>query len=106
MKLIAQRRFEHDGTSYAYGQSVDVSEATGKELLAVGTLVYSAEAHAAAEKAKAAEKAPNINAGTDAGSLGSPESVNPPNRDPHKRKTKPANPVTETKPAKPADETK
>lgn len=100
MKLIAQRRFVHDGTTYAAGQSVDVSEATGKEMLAVGTLVYTPEAHAEAEEAKAAAKAPNINAGTDAGSLGSPEAVNPPNRtlaDPAKRQTKPAKESPETK---------
>lgn len=97
MKLIAQRRFEHDGTSYAYGHPVDVSEATGKELLAAGTLVYSEQEHTAAEKAKQEAKQPNINAGTDAGGIGSPESVNPPNRDPHTRKTKPAKPDLKTK---------
>lgn len=97
MKLIAQRRFDHDGTSYAYGAPVDVSEATGKELLAVGTLVHTPEQHAEAEAAKLAAKEPNINAGTDAGGLGSPSDVNPPNRDPHKRHTKPAKGPIDTK---------
>lgn len=98
MKLVAQRRFEHDGHAYAFGQTVDVSEATGKELLAVGTLVHTAEQHAEAEAAKQAVKEVNINAGTDAGSLGSPEDVNPPSRKPgHARKTKVVPGPAETK---------
>lgn len=102
MKLIAQRRFQHEDKDVEIGQIIDVSDATGKELLAVGNLVITDKDHAAsqADKAEDASRV-NINGGVDAhqGAIPATE-VNPPirtNKPGADRKKKPAPGPAETK---------
>lgn len=98
MKLIAQRRFQHADKDVEIGQTIDVSESTGKELLAIGNLVITEEVHAEAQAAKESDAArANINGGVDERSP-----VNPPPREKDDkpaatRKTKPAPGPAETK---------